>query len=437
MAKWLAANLSAEVTKHISAQELAQSDFEMCTDNGGFRLVNVTQSSAHSVTVLVNGVKSHEWFKTQLAMDDAGRVVRYFTFPTTPPESALPKDLGDAAIAREVSEVVAEKSRDGSFSGIVVVARGTQIIASASAGYADRVKKTPISSSTQFTLASMGKMFTAASIGQLVDQKKMSFDDTVGKFFPDYPNQTVRNKVTVGMLLSHTSGMGDFLGARTPEMMKHGVKRAEEFMPLYDKDEPKFAPGTSWAYSNAGLALAGAIVEKVSGEDYPSYIRKHIFAAAGMTGSDPNNIPYSGAKLVVPYTRMTEQGPSKTWHEAERDIGSPAGGSISTADDLVRFASALRDGKLESKVTFDQMVKSRTTKAFGDENYGYAMEIENIYGRTVVGHGGGFQGVSTDLSMILGSPYTVVILANQDPPAAKRVGSAIVALVVEKAKSGQ
>jgi CubicO group peptidase (beta-lactamase class C family) len=434
MEKWLTANLSADIAKHVSVPKLAQMDVDRCKDNGGLRLVNIIQSDAHSITALANGMKSNDWLEVHFVTNDAGRIDRYFMPYTTPLESSLPKDLDDAAIAREISALVANKSRAGLFSGIVVVTRGTQIIASASAGYADRAKKTPITSSTQFTLASMGKMFTAASIGQLVDQKKMSFDDTVGKFFPDYPNQTVRNEVTVGMLLSHTSGMGDFLDNRTPDMMKHGVKRAAEFMPLYDKDEPKFAPGTNWSYSNAGLALAGAIVEKVSGEDYPDYIRKHIFAAAGMTESDPNNVPYAGSKLVTPYTKMTERGPSDTSHEAERDIGSPAGGAISTADDLVRFAHALRTGKLESDATFDQMIKPRSN-SFGAEKYGYAMEIEDVYGRTVVGHGGGFPGVNTELSMVLGSPYTIVILANQDPPAAHILGETVVALMVEKAKS--
>jgi CubicO group peptidase (beta-lactamase class C family) len=436
LTKWLAANLSADTAKRISVQTIAQMDIDRCRANGGLRLVNILKSDAHSITALMNGVKSNDWLEADFVTNDAGRIDRYFMPYTTPPESSLPKRLDDAAIAREVSAIVAKESRAGLFSGIVMVARGTQIIASASGGYADRVKKTPVTSSTQFTLASMGKMFTAASIGQLVDQKKMSFDDTVGKFFPDYPNETVRNKATVGMLLSHTSGMGDFLDKRTPEMMKHGVRRAEEFMPLYDKDEPKFAPGTSWSYSNAGLALAGAIVEKVSGEDYPDYIRKHIFAAAGMTESNPNNVPYKGPQLVTPYTKVTKQGAPNTWHEAERDIGSPAGGAISTAEDLVRFASALRNGKLESEATFAQMVKPHAT-SFGDEKYGYAMDIENIYGRTVVGHSGGFQGVNTNLSMILDSPYTVVVLANQDPPAANLIGNNVVALMVEKVKSGQ
>ncbi len=331
---------------------------------------------------------------------------------------------------------MATLAQRGLFSGIVTVARGTQIIATATDNYADRAKHTPISDSTRFTLGSMGKMFTAASIGQLVDQKKLSFDDTVGKFFPDYPNETIRRKATVGMLLSHTAGLGDFLAKRPPGMMKNGVKRASEFMPLYDTDAPLFPPGTGWSYSNAGLALAGAIVEQVSGEDYPDYIRKHIFAVAGMHASDPNNVPYTGTQLVTPYTKFTEQGPVADWQEAEHDIGSPAGGAISTAGDLVRFAAALRDGKLVSQTTFAEMVKTHGAVPTGDK-YGYAMEIADVYGRTVVGHGGGFPGVSTHLYLILGSSYTVVVLANQDPPADAYAGSMVVALMAEKAKLGK
>jgi CubicO group peptidase (beta-lactamase class C family) len=434
--QWLAANLSAETKKQTPVQAFAHIDLERCTDNGGLRLVSVVQSTPHIITVLVNGVKSNDWFELQFVTNGANRVDQYSLVPATPAESALQKNLSDSAIAQAVNAVVAKEARAGVFSGIVVVARGTQIIASASGGYADPAAETPITVSTQFTLASLGKLFTAASVGQLIDQKKISFDDRVGKFFPDYPNKTVRDKVTVGMLLAHTSGMGDFLDKITPEMKKNGVKRAAEFMPLYDKDELAFAPGTKWSYSNAGLALAGAIVEKVSGEDYPSYIRKHIFAVAGMTDSDPNNVPYVGTNLVTPYTNMTSQGPSQTWRKAEGDIGSPAGGSISTAHDLVRFADALRSGKLESNATFDQMAQPRNT-ILGNWKYGYAMEIKDIYGRTVVGHQGGCPGVNTNLAMILGSPYTIVVLANKDVPAADAVGDVVIALMVEKAKSGQ
>jgi CubicO group peptidase (beta-lactamase class C family) len=436
MTAWLRTNLSDKVQKMFPAKEAAQEDVAFCTANGGLRVVqrSVTESRASALPAV--GVKSGVWFDVKLMVNDAGTLERFTHFPALPPESALPEDLSDAAIARALEQHVAQVAQAGLFSGIAIAARGTHTLASGSAGYADRYKHTPITGETQFTLGSLGKMFTATAIGQLVDRKKLSFDDTVGKVFPEYPNRRVRDQVTVGMLLSHTAGMGDFLGKRTPQMMTAGVKRAAEFMPLFDRDEPQFEPGTRWAYSNAGLALAGAIVERVSGEDYPDYIRKHIFAVAGMGHSDPNNIPRERKALVTPYTKMTEQGSSADWHEAPHDIGSPAGGAISTADDLVHFAEALRSGKLVSHATFVQMTNSHGSPP-GGAKYGYATEIQDVYGRTAVGHGGGFPGVSTHLYLLLDSPYTVVVLANQDPPADAYAGMQALALLAEKAKRGK
>jgi CubicO group peptidase (beta-lactamase class C family) len=434
--QWSADNLSSENIGRMNADDQAQWYFEFCSTNRGLRVAEIKQSDARSVSLVMVSSKSDVWFDVSMAADDRGKLDQAFIEPTTPDESTMPKDLGDAAIARQVRRRVAALSSAGAFSGIVVVARGTQVIVSASGGYADRTRKTPITDTTQFALGSMGKLFTAAAVGQLVDQGKLSFDNTVGQFFPDYPNQTVRDKVTVGMLLSHTAGLGDFLSKRTPEMRKDGVKRAADFMPLYDREDVKFAPGTSWAYSNAGEALAGAIVEKVAGEDYPDYLRRHIFAAAGMTDSDPDFVPLVSEKLVVPYTKALPHGRSAEWHVADRSGGSPAGGAISTAHDLILFADAFRGGQLMSKSTFAEMTTPHD-KGGVSGTYGYAVGIHSTYGKTYVGHNGGFQGVNTEIFIFLDSPYTVVVLANQDPPAEMYPASTIVALIAEKAKRGQ
>src|SRR5215471_9856441 len=436
--KWSTEHYSEQVFKFMPPDKLAENDLKDCSESGGYRAVEVADSRPERIRVLAVSNKTDSWFNFDLILDKEKqeKIENFGAAPASPPETTLPKDLSDAALIRVIGAYADRMEKGDHFSGILMVARDGKPIMTRAEGNADRAHKTAFTPSSQFTIGSMGKMFTAASIGQLVDQGKLSYDDVVGKFFPDYGNKTVREKVTVGMLLSHTAGLKDFLRKRTPEMMKNGVKRASEFVPLFEKDELRFDPGTSWAYSNAGLALAGAIVERVSGEDYPDYIRKHIFDPAGMKDSDPNNIPGPRPHLVVPYTHMSPTGPSPDWREAEHDIGSPAGGAISTAADLVRFAEALRSGKLISKATFEKMV-SPHGKTPGGGVYGYGMEIKDLYTRTIVGHGGGFPGVNTRLYMVLDSPYTIVVLANQDPPAADLIGERAKALVAEKAKTKQ
>ena len=482
MSKWSRENYSERVFKFNPAEQLAQEDFKDCTESGGYRLVEVQDSQPDRIRILAVTNKTDIWFVWGMLMEKpnpekgmqekagpekesqgtnpqnqkaqtqniqnkesqdkdkqvTAKIDAFNGGPTTPPEAYLPKDLSDAILTSDLGAYADKIGRAGDFSGIIMIARDGKPVMTRTEGYADRAAKTAFSADSQFTIGSMGKMFTATAVGQLVDQGKLSYDDVVGKFFPDYANKTVRDKVTVGMLLSHTAGLKDFLGKITPEMKKNGVKRAAEFVPLFEKDELRFEPGTSWSYSNAGMVLAGAIVEKVSGEDYPEYIRKHIFEPAGMKDSDPNNIPGPRPHLVVPYTHMSRTGPTPDWHEAEHDIGSPAGGAISTAADMVRFAEALRNGKLLSKATFTKMVQEHGKPPGGRGGaYGYGMGIEPLYGRTLVGHNGGFPGVNTLMEMVLDSPYTLVVLANQDPPAADLVGQRARALMTERAKQAK
>jgi CubicO group peptidase (beta-lactamase class C family) len=433
--QWLSANLDG-ATDDI-AIDVANDNLDFCRENGGVEAVEIVGSSPASLSLKAVGVKSGIWLALWWGVNEAGQINNGGHSPTYPQEKYLPHDLSDAGVASYVHDGIAKRSQEGLFSGIVIVARGTKVIAMASGGYANRTSKSPITGITQFTLGSMGKLFTAVAIGQLIDQGKVSLPDTVGKFFPDYPNATVRDKVTIDMLLSHTAGMGDFLSKRTPSMMKSGVKRADEFMSLYDHDEPQFQPGSSWSYSNAGLALAGAIVEKVSGEDYPSYLRRHVFAVAGMSHSDPNNVPRAMPALVTPYSKKTSKdGTTHLWIEAEHDIGSPAGGAVSTAEDLIRFADCLRNGTLMSKATF-RLLTAPNAHSPADFQYGDAFAIERIYGQKTVGHSGGFPGVSTDLKIFLESPYTVVTLSNLDFPADQYADAIAVALTAAKLKSNK
>ena len=153
--RWATDNLSSGNIERMSADDQAQWYFEFCTINGHLRVTEIMHSDARSVSLVMVSSKSGTWFNLSLALDDSGRLDQAFIEPTTPPESTMPNDLSDGAIAREVRRRVSTLSEAGAFSGIVTVTRGTQVIVSASGGYADRAKKAPITGTTQFALGSI------------------------------------------------------------------------------------------------------------------------------------------------------------------------------------------------------------------------------------------------------------------------------------------
>jgi CubicO group peptidase (beta-lactamase class C family) len=405
-----------------------------CGLDGGWRLQAARTSCDGELQMRVVGRKSGISYRMDIAATPEGKMRWLFNVPAVPAEDSIPKDLSDGAIRHELQQRISLLSGADVFSGIVVVARGDKTIVDIRAGYADRAKRTAFTDRTQFNIGTLGQMFTAVGIGQLVDQHRVSYTDTVGRFFPDYPNRTVRDKVTVAMLLSDTAALSDFLMKRPPDMRKNGVGRAAEFMPLYDQDEPRWPPGFMRAYSNAGLALAGAILEQASGEDYPDYLRRHIFAPAGMTDSDPNNIPFRSPRRAIHYTRKgASHGPSATWEETPLDIGSPAGGAVSTARDLQRFATALLGGKLVSPATLNEMLTPHGKVPCGGQHT-LGLNLEDVYGSTVVDHSDGFPGVSTHMYIFHDPSYAIVVLSNVDPPTEGYASTFAVALVAERVK---
>ncbi|HEU4556357.1 MAG TPA: serine hydrolase domain-containing protein [Longimicrobium sp.] len=311
-----------------------------------------------------------------------------------PPEQAL-RTMGDA-LARATAE--------GRFSGVVLVAKDGRPIFQQAYGMADRERQIANTLETRFNLGSMNKMFTAVAIAQLVAQGKLSFQDPVAKYLPDFPTPAAAQKIRIEHLLTHTSGLGSYFSPRwfreRPQTVGAGMSVARADTTL------AFEPGTRWRYSNTGFLALGAIIEKVTGKDYFDYIRDHVFAPAGMTASSWPTGAEPGRALEYMPARDGGGG----WVPDPFRRGSPAGGGVSTVGDLLRFSQALLGGRLVPQ----EYVRTLTTPKpeVGSRNYGYGFGGVQQPLR-IVGHNGGKPGTFAQLDIYPDNGYTTVILMNQ------------------------
>ena len=254
--------------------------------------------------------------------------------------------------AKELQSYLDSVAAENKLSGVLLVAKDGKTIASKAAGVANKATKAAIDLNTKFNLGSMNKMFTSVAIAQLAQAGKLSFTDTVGKHLPDYPNKEVADKVTIHHLLTHTSGLGMYWNEKWMAQREKLLTVAAH-LPLFASDPPAFPPGEKFQYSNSGFMVLGAIIEKVSGQDYYSYMQEHVFKPAGMNDTGFYEPGKETPNLAIGYTTRSEDG--KPLAEPRdntnmREIkGGPAGGGYSTAPDMVKFHQALLGHKLLDK----------------------------------------------------------------------------------------
>lgn len=334
--------------------------------------------------------------------------------------------LGEAAekpnLSADLDAYLTDLAGKGEFSGVLLLARGSETLFSKAYGLADRERNIPNRIDTKFNLASMNKMFTGVAIAQLAEKGKLSFDDKVGKHLPDYPNREVADKVTIHHLLTHTSGMGSYWNPKY-HAAKDSLQKLGDFLPAFADEPLAFPPGERFEYSNAGYIVLGLIVEKVSGESYADYVRRHIYEPAGMTDTafypKDQEVPnraigyqtlegFGGAPLA--------DGPRPNTAGLGR-IGGSAGGGYSTAPDLLKFATALREHRLLSPRMTETILTGKVPMPAGPGMkvlYGYGFGEEKEGGKRTVGHNGGSPGVRSQLDIGLDDGTTLVILSNLD-----------------------
>lgn len=326
-----------------------------------------------------------------------------------PREGTPPPDvrgtMTPAELAEGLDRYLAPLVASDAFSGVVLVARAGVPVYEKAFGLADRERHTSNTVGTRFSVGSINKIFTKTAVAQLVSQGKLKRSDTLGALLPDYP-QADTKAATVDQLLSHRAGVADFFGPAFEQAPKDQFRSNADYYRLVAAQPPLFAPGARRQYCNGCYIVLGAIIAKVTGMSYEDYIAAHVYAPAGMTTAGP-----TGQPAAVGYTRRAPggDGPLGSNVSMHGVSGSAAGGGYATARDLLNFDEALRAGRLADHA-----------------QTAWLLEVPEVTpGRSEGGLG--IAGGAPGLNGILESSkdWTVVVLANLDPPAAQHLGVAI------------
>lgn len=320
------------------------------------------------------------------------------------------KKLTEAEMAKELDAFVQKLADADLFSGAVLVAKDGKPIYKKAVGIANKDFNAPNKIDTKFNLGSMNKMFTAVAIAQLVERGKLSFDDPLSKFLPDFPDKESAEKIKIKQILTHTAGLGGYFSQKFMEASRDRFRTVDDMMKLAREEKILFEPGSRWQYSNTGFLVLGAIIEKISGQSYYDFVRENIYKLAGMINSDCYELDRVNTNLAVGYEKeYTDKG-----IEFRNNIfmhvlrGGPQGGGYSTVEDLLKFDVALRSGKLVGKEYVKLLLSAKPDLKSPD--YGYGFQIDNA--NQIVGHSGGFPGINSNLDMYLNNGFTVVIMSN-------------------------
>ena len=320
---------------------------------------------------------------------------------------AAPPDK--AAITRYAEAMLSEHFPADGPGAAVLIARGDETIYRGALGSASLELGVALSPDHVFRLGSITKQIAAAGVLKLVEQGKVSLDDPLTKFVPGYPNG---EKVTVRMLLNHTSGIRSYTDI--PGRMESGIQEemtTKELIDSFKDEKPDFAPGADWNYNNSGYVLVGAVIESASGMSWYDYLDQTFFK--------PLKLAHTGygdeARAVIPGHVAGYTFGDDHWAVADYlSMTQPhaAGALVSSVDDLLHWNRALHTGSVLSKESYRTMItpvgKAKVS------HYGFGIEHTTLRGKAVLKHGGGINGFNTILIYLPESATTVAVLENYD-----------------------
>lgn len=330
------------------------------------------------------------------------------------------------SVEAELRAYIDDLARADLFSGTVAIDRAGEPLLRGAWGEASKSFAAPNRLQTRFALASASKMFVAVAVAQLESEGKVDRADPVGRYLPDFPLAWVRDEVTIDQLLTHRSGLGDLFTPEWERSSRSLYLGARDYLPLIPA-EPLSRPGAEMRYSNAGFAILEVLVEEASGLAWSDYLREHIFGPAGMKSSavisvdDPQRVVATGYSQLRFGDRRSDGTSRMGWWSTV--LTQPAQSVYSTAEDMLRFLTALDDGTLVSREERDALLTETGAQrhAGGTLHYGRGFALGGEGRLRNHGHGGDFHGMSVEVREYPELDVRVAVLSNYGDSVSRRV----------------
>jgi len=301
--------------------------------------------------------------------------------------------------------------------GAVLIAKEGEIIYKKGFGIADIKSKEPITTKTVFNLGSITKTFVAYGILKLASEKKLSLDDDVYKYFPDFKNPVIARQVKLYHLLTHTSGLPDSRKVNEEHDFYLTAKDEENWAPIKQTDTLEFVPGSNYKYSNPAFNGLALIIEKVTGKKWQSYIAENIFKPAGMRMSTITDGAHPSSGVAHAY----EQNEKKEFEELDYGeeptfAAAGNGGVWSNVEELWKYEQAIQKNIFLNKKWIDssRAVFSQTNwKQEKPSLLGLSWFVTNESGFKMIGHTGSQGGFRSDYVWIPEQKIFYVLLMNE------------------------
>jgi CubicO group peptidase (beta-lactamase class C family) len=315
-----------------------------------------------------------------------------------------------AELSGEIDPLFQAYNQPNSPGASVSVIKDGQVLYRKSYGLANLEEGVPVTTATNFRLASVTKQFTAMAIMMLADRGKLSFDDPVTKVLPGAP--TYMKNITVRNLLNHTSGIVDY-ESLIPDSQTVQVHDRDVLALLSTIDTTYFPAGSKFQYSNSGFALLSLVVEALSGQPFAQFLKQNIFEPLGMN----NTLAYERGISTVPNRAYGYSRTDSGFVRTDQSVTSAVlgdGGVYTSVDDLFKWDQALYTTKLVPAAMLQQAFTPATLNNDSTTTYGFGWFIEPYRGVPTVYHTGSTRGFRNAILRFPGQHLTIIILTNRN-----------------------